>query len=109
MTEQPAVTDDDPRTVFEEVAGAHPRVATREGRDETMWEVGATPVVVLRGTTVEFRLRGDMVAAALRTPGTTASSRGAEWITFEWPDEPERYDVDRLRAWFEMAARLAGG
>jgi hypothetical protein len=50
-----------------------------------------------------------MVAAALRTPGTGPSSRGPEWISFAAPDEPERYDVDRLRAWFAMAARLAGG
>jgi hypothetical protein len=50
-----------------------------------------------------------MVGAALRTPGTRPSERGPEWIVFEAPDEPERYDVDRLHAWFEMAARLAGG
>jgi hypothetical protein len=95
--------------VFSEVAGAHPRATANEGPTEIVWQVGATPFVVLRGATVEFRLRPDMVAAALRTPGTGQSTRGPDWIEFAPPDEPERYDVDRLRAWFEMAARLAGG
>jgi hypothetical protein len=101
--------NDHARAVFSAVAGEHPRTNVSEGSGETVWQVGATPFVVLRGATAEFRLRPDMVAAALRTPGTGPSSRGPEWISFAAPDEPERYDVDRLRAWFAMAARLAGG
>ena len=99
----------DPREVLEETAADHPRASARAEGAETVWQVGATPFVVLLGKTAEFHLRPEMVSAALRTPGTRTSTRGAEWVAFEAPDEPERYDVDRMRAWFEMAARLVGG
>lgn len=92
-----------------EVAADHPRVARREAAGEVVYEVEGQAIAVLRGPTVEFRLRGDVVGAALRTPGTSASVRGPEWVAFEPPPTPDRYDVDRLRSWFEMAARLAGG
>ena len=42
---------------------------------------------------------------AAREPGYTIP----EWVAFEPPDELQRYDIDRLRSWFEMAARLARG
>lgn len=80
-----------------------------DGPDGATYEVGGRPFAVLGAAMAEFRLRADMVRAALRTPGTTASRRGPEWVAFEPPAEPDRYDLDRLRSWFEMAARLAGG
>jgi len=95
--------------ILAEVAAEHPRVGRHDARSGASWAVGGTTFAAVDGAVAEFRLRPDMVGAALRTPGTRTSERGPEWIVFEAPDEPERYDVDRLRSWFEMAARLAGG
>lgn len=92
-----------------EVAAGHPRIARREVAGAVTYEAAGVPIAVVRGAIAEFRLRPEMVRAALRTPGTSPSDRGPEWVTFDTPAELERYDVDRLRSWFEMAARLAGG
>lgn len=97
------------REHIDEIAAEHPRIARREDGGETIYEVGDVPIAAVHGATIAFRLRADMVAAALRTPGTDPSSRGPEWVSFEPAATPDRYDVDRLRSWFEMAARLAGG
>jgi hypothetical protein len=97
------------RVQLDEVAAEHPAVARREAAEGTVWEVAERPFVVAGASFAEFRLRPDMVRAALRTPGTGPSARGPEWVAFEPPVELERADVDRLRSWFEMAARLAGG
>ena len=61
---------------------------------------------VLRGTQVALRLRPDIAEAALRTPDTEASQRGAEWIEFV-PDPSEPQDVDRLSAWLTIGWRAA--
>ena len=98
-----------PDAQFGEVSAGHPRITRREAADMVTYEAAGAPIVVVRGATAEFRLLPEMVRAALRTPGTSASERGPEWILFDTPAELERYDVDRLRSWFEMAARLAGG
>ncbi len=92
-----------------EAAGAHPRATIRASGGATVWESGGGPFAALSGTTAEFHLRPDMVRAALRTPDTRTSGRGPEWVAFDTPPELDRYDIDRLRSWFEMAARLAGG
>jgi hypothetical protein len=99
----------DPRELLDDVATGHPAVARRDAEGATVYEVGGQPIAVVAAASTEFRLRADMVRAALRTPGTTTSARGPEWVAFEVPPELERYDVDRLRSWFEMSARLAGG
>ena len=95
--------------ILGEVAATQPQVSRREAAGTVVYESGGRPFVALTGATAEFRLRPEMVRAALRTPGTEASGRGPEWVAFEPPDELERYDIDRLRSWFEMAARLARG
>jgi len=92
-----------------EAARGHPAVTAATSANATVWEASGEPFAALDGRAAEFRLRPDMVRAALRTPGTRASDRGPDWVVFETPTEPDRYDVDRLRSWFEMAARLAGG
>jgi len=92
-----------------ESAGGHPKVTTRASGDATVWEAAGGPFAALSGPSAEFRLRPDMVRAALRTRDTRASGRGPEWVAFDTSSELDRYDIDRLRSWFEMAARLAGG
>ena len=98
-----------PRQLLDEAAAGRLDVVRREADEGTVFVLAGRPFAVLRGSAAEFRLRPDMVRAALRTPGTTASPRGPEWVAFTPPEELDRYDVDRLTSWFEMAARLAGG
>lgn len=95
--------------VLDEAATAHPGVNRREAGRVTTYEIGERPFAAASGRTVEFQLKPDIVRAALRTPGTQASKRGPDWVVFEPPEELDRYDLDRLRSWFDMAARLAGG
>ncbi|MDR3544679.1 MAG: hypothetical protein P4L30_02785 [Candidatus Limnocylindrales bacterium] len=58
------------------------------------------------GGVAEFRLGETVSAAALRTPDTKVSARGAGWVRFA----PRRLDAharDRAIAWFESAWRHA--
>lgn len=95
--------------VLDEAAATHPGVSRREAGGVTSYETGGRPFAAASGRTVEFQLKPDIARAALRTPGTDPSTRGPDWVVFEPPEEPDRYDLDRLRSWFDMAARLAGG
>ena len=95
--------------LLSEAARAHAAVTARTSGGATVWEAAAGPFAALSGGAAEFRLRPDMVRAAVRTPAARSSDRGPDWVAFDTPAELDRYDVDRLRSWFEMAARLAGG
>jgi hypothetical protein len=55
---------------------------------------------------IDLRLGAEIGAAALRTPDTRASSRGSDWVSFS-PKVWDDMAVDRLRAWFRVAWRLA--
>jgi hypothetical protein len=68
---------------------------------------GGIVFAVRDGLGQSFRLRPEIVQAALRTPRTSPSARGAEWIALD-SDEADAFTVDRARAWFETAWRLAG-
>src|SRR5271157_2823653 len=56
---------------------------------------------------LNFRLRPEIAAAALRTPDTAVSSRGREWVSLA-PAALDSFALDRATAWFEVAWRLAG-
>ena len=58
-------------------------------------------------TTASFLLLPDVAAAAARTPGTAASSRGPHWVTLELATS-DRFTIDRAEAWFVSAWRAAG-
>jgi hypothetical protein len=60
------------------------------------------------GDAAEFRLDPEIAEAALRTPSTAASDRGQDWVLLA-PGEVTDMDLDRARAWFLSAWRLAGG
>jgi hypothetical protein len=94
--------------VLDEAGAANPGVGRSEAGGVTTFQRGGRAFVAASGRTVEFQLKPDIARAALRTPGTQPSKRGPDWVVFELPDEPDRYDLDRLRSWFDMAARLAG-
>ncbi len=57
--------------------------------------------------TAEFRLRPEIVDAATKTPGATASRRGPDWVSLRVASL-DTFAVDRARAWFEAAWRIAG-
>jgi hypothetical protein len=56
----------------------------------------------------EFRLDPAVAAAARRTPATSASNRGPDWVRFA-PITLEPHATDRAVAWLGSAARRAGG
>jgi hypothetical protein len=60
----------------------------------------------LSAAVAEFRLRDEVAAAALRTPGVSASGRGEGWVRFA-PARLDGHARDRALAWFESAWRRA--
>lgn len=74
---------------------------------ETSWARGDRTFATLSDGAAEFRLDGPIAAAARRTPDTSTSSRGPEWVRFA-PRALDGMAVDRARAWFEAAFRRAG-
>jgi hypothetical protein len=60
----------------------------------------------LAGDVAEFRLRDEVGAAALRTPDTAPSPRGAGWVRFA-PKRLDGHARDRALAWFESGWRRA--
>lgn len=56
---------------------------------------------------LSFRLREEVVSAALRTPNTGPSARGADWLTLS-AAMADQFALDRAVAWFGSAWRLAG-
>lgn len=58
------------------------------------------------GASAEFRLDPAVAAAALRTPDTSPSRRGPDWIRFA-PAELDDHAIDRAEAWFGSAWRRA--
>ena len=71
------------------------------------WSRAKLPFAALGQTGIEIRLDRAIAAAAIRTPDTAPSSRGADWIRFN-PRELDAHAIDRLRAWLELAYRRAG-
>ena len=54
---------------------------------------------------IDLRLGEEIGEAALRTPDTHPSSRGAAWVRFS-PKSWDSMAADRLRAWFRVAWKL---
>ncbi len=76
----------------------------------TAFAVGATTVAAMSadGATAEFRLDPAVALAAQRTPDTTASERGPDWVRFT-PATLDPHAADRAVAWLGSAARRALG
>jgi hypothetical protein len=72
------------------------------------WSAAGHPFAVLAGPAIEISMDVAVAHAATRTPDTSASSRGPEWIRFE-PAVLDGHAVDRLDAWFAHAYRRARG
>ena len=85
-------------------------VVARDERGTTVWLAGseAVPFAALSAGRAEFRLDPLVAGAALRTPDTTASARGPDWVAFA-PAELDDAAIDRAEAWFLSAHRHASG
>lgn len=81
-------------------------VTARPGEDGLAWAAGPSVFALLAGDRAEFRLDPVVVRAALRTPDTSLSARGADWLTFA-PRLLDDHAVDRAEAWFLSAHRRA--
>lgn len=81
-------------------------VAAFEEPGGTTWSVAGRPFAVLAADAVELRLDPAIARAATRTPDTSPSERGPEWVRFA-PRELDDHAIDRLEAWFAFARRRA--
>ena len=70
------------------------------------WRRGGLPFAALAGDAAEFRLDPLVAKAALRTPDTSPSKRGADWVRFS-PPVVDGHAVDRAQAWLASAWRRA--
>jgi hypothetical protein len=71
------------------------------------WRRGGVPFAALAGDGAEFRLDPPVAKAALRTPDTSPSRRGGDWVRFS-PAVLDGHAVDRAQAWLSSAWRRAG-
>lgn len=81
------------------------RRATPSGSE---WSIGGVAFAATTSDAAAFRLARPVVEAALRTPGTSRSGRGSDWIEFR-PAELDRHAIDRATAWLASAWRRADG
>jgi hypothetical protein len=94
--------------VVEAAAGEAAGVARALDGEVVTFGAGSPPVVfaTLAGDRAEFRLDPLVAGAALRTPDTGPSPRGADWVSFR-PEVVDDGAVDRAEAWFLSAHRRA--
>lgn len=94
--------DERVETVLEELEG----VIRRRDGVVLLLSVGTHIFAVLGGEFLEVALAPAIATAALRTPDTRPSPRGAGWIAF-WPRNPDQFALDRAEAWVRLAHRRA--
>ena len=82
-------------------------IRTREGEVERL-AVGGRVFAVVGADLLEVALDPPVATAALKTPDTRPSPRGAGWIAFT-PATTDRFALDRAEAWVRLAYRRAGG
>ena len=97
----------DPAALLDELAAETADMKV-EARADGVSYSRAGGVFAVRSTAnaVELRLGAEIGEAAQRTPATTASERGPDWVRFE-PTTWDGHALDRLEAWFRVAWRLA--
>jgi hypothetical protein len=94
---------------LERISAEQPDIAfAMEDGGHRTWSRGGTPFATLRGSTVELRIGSAIAEAAVRTPDTTRSEIGADWVAFS-PAALDDQARDRLEAWFAAAYRRATG
>jgi hypothetical protein len=83
------------------------RATTADGAG-TEWSIGGVTFAGVAGDRAEFRLDPAVAAAALRTPDTSHSPRGPDWVAFA-PGDLDQHAIDRAQAWLASAWRRADG
>lgn len=79
-------------------------VARADGATE--YSRDGKPFAVVASEGIDLCLGAEIAEAARRTPNTTASDRGTDWVRFA-PIEWDKHATDRLEAWFRVAWRAA--
>jgi hypothetical protein len=93
-----AVLEDEAATL--DAAQAHPTATGAE------WSIDGIVFATADDVRAEFRLAPPVAAAALRTPDTGPSARGADWVVFT-PAALDGHAIDRATAWLASAWRRA--
>jgi hypothetical protein len=104
MTER---RSDSLESVLETAAAELAEVDRNRGSAGTQWSTHGIVFAAVAGNRAEFRLAPPVVAAALRTPDTARSPRGADWVAFA-PASLDGHAIDRATAWLASAWRRAG-
>jgi hypothetical protein len=94
------------RDVLERAASAFEGVDRAQRGADVELSARGQPFAVIGADRAQFRLGRPVAAAALRTPDTVTSGRGAEWVVFS-PAELDRHAIDRAEAWLASAWRRA--
>jgi hypothetical protein len=94
--------------IIEAAAAELEAAERRPTADGAQWSIGGIAFAAVASDVAEFRLDRPVVEAALRTPGTARSGRGADWVEFR-PAELDRHAIDRATAWLASAWRRADG
>jgi hypothetical protein len=94
--------DDRVETVLRELGG----VTRRRDGDVVLLTARGRVFAVLGPGLFEVALDAPIAAAALRTPDTRPSRRGAGWIAFT-PALADRFALDRAEAWLRLGHRRA--
>jgi hypothetical protein len=81
-------------------------VSSAPGGDAAIYARAGRPFAAVTDHELEVRLEAFVATAALRTPDTIASTRGAGWVHFA-PPMLDRFAADRAVAWIEHAWRHA--
>jgi hypothetical protein len=94
--------------VVESAAAELEATERRTTADGAEWSISGITFAAVASDRAEFRLARPVVEAALRTPGTARSGRGADWVAFQ-PPELDQHAIDRATAWLASAWRRADG
>ena len=98
----------DPVDLLDELVGEAADVDVASTGDGFEYSRAGRAFVARSGSgLVEIRLGADIGEAALRTPDTSNSTRGSDWVLFA-PHYWDEHALDRLEAWFRVAWRMAG-
>ena len=92
--------------VLTSAAEGLPEIAAEASDEVLRWSARSVLFATLDGGMAEFRLDPLVARAALRTPDTSPSTRGEEWLAFA-PSVLDDGAVDRAEAWFLSAHRHA--
>jgi hypothetical protein len=92
--------------VVAEIVAELPEARSASSAGVVTWSRGEQPFAALGGEGIDVRLDPPIAAAATRTPDTSPSSRGPDWVRFD-PAALDGHAIDRVRAWLELAYRRA--